>query len=322
MSTNSKKSLWMLTLSMAIFGSIGIFRRFIPLSSSGLAFFRGILGALFLLAVAKIQKKRVIHRIGMKNTLRLVITGAAMGVNWLLLFEAYNYTTVATATLCYYMQPTIVILLSPMIFKEAITAKKWVCVVLSVIGMVFVSGFMESGIPPLSEAKGILFGLGAAVLYAVVVIMNKKLPGLDAYEKTVIQLLSAAAVLVPYLLISGQSFQVEWTPTVIVMLLIVGFVHTGVAYALYFGCMDGVKAQTVAIFSYLDPIVALLLSAVILNERMTVFGIAGAVLIIGAAMISETSIKREDAALRRDDPAKHRICGGDASEERKTGGAE
>ncbi|MBR5968812.1 MAG: EamA family transporter [Lachnospiraceae bacterium] len=289
MASNNKKSLWMLALSMVIFGSIGIVRRYIPLSSSLLAFFRGVLGALFLFILAKTQKKHIKHRIGVKQTLLLVLSGAAIGLNWMLLFEAYNHTTVATATLCYYMQPTIVILLSPFVFKEAITAKKWVCVILSVIGMIFVSGIMESGIPPLSESKGVLFGLGAAVLYAAVVIMNKKLPGLDAYEKTVIQLLSAALILVPYLLISRQSFQVEWNPTVIAMLLIVGVIHTGVAYALYFGSMDGVKAQTVAFFSYLDPVVALLLSTVILRERLGFFGIAGAILIIGAALIGESS---------------------------------
>lgn len=283
----------MLMLSMAIFGSIGIFRRYVPLTSSSLAFFRGILGAMFLLVVAKIQKRQINHHIGFRKILWLVITGAVMGVNWILLFEAYNYTTVATATLCYYMQPAIVILLSPLIFKEPITSKKWICVILSIIGMIFVSGLIESGIPPLSESKGILFGIGAALFYATVVIMNKKLPGLDAYEKTIIQLLSAAVILIPYLLISRQSFHVEWTPTVIVMLLIVGFVHTGIAYALYFGSMDGVKAQTVAIFSYLDPIIALLLSSVILKERMTVFGITGAVLIIGAALISEIDMIRE-----------------------------
>ena len=290
----------MLALSMAIFGSIGIFRRYIPFASSSLAFFRGTLGALFLFVAAKIQKRKIIHHIGIKTMLRLVITGAVIGVNWILLFEAYNYTTVATATLCYYMQPAIVLLLSPLIFKESITFKKWVCVILSIIGMGLVSGLIESGIPPLSESKGILFGIGAAVFYAAVVIMNKKLPGLDAYEKTIIQLLSAAVVLVPYLLISRQSFPAEWTPTVIVMLLIVGFVHTGLAYVLYFGSMDGVKAQTVAIFSYFDPVMALLLSAVILNERMTVFGIAGAVLIIGTALIGEIDIKKHDPLRGQD----------------------
>ena len=277
----------MYMLSMVIFGSIGIFRRYIPLASSYLAFLRGIFGSLFLLIVAKIQKKRINHHIGNNKTIRLVISGAMIGVNWILLFEAYNYTTVATATLCYYMQPTIVILLSPLIFKETITSKKWVCVILSLVGMVFVSGFVENGIPSLSELKGILFGIGAAILYAAVVIMNKTLPGIDAYEKTIIQLFSAAVIIVPYLLMSGQSFHIEWTPMVTAMLLIVCLVNTGVAYALYFGSMDGVNTQTVAIFSYLDPIVALLLSAVVLKERMTFFGITGAVLIIGSALVCE-----------------------------------
>lgn len=293
MASNSKKSLLMLTVSMVIFGSIGVFRRYIPLSSSALACFRGLSGALFLLVAAKIRKKRIFRRIGAEKTILLIFSGAAIGLNWILLFEAYHYTTVATATLCYYMEPTIVVLLSPLIFKEAIALKKWVCVVLSIVGMVFVSGFVEGGIPPLSEAKGILFGIGAAIVYAAVVIMNKLLSGLDAYEKTFIQLLSAAVILVPYILISRQSFQIEWNATVVVILLIVGVVHTGVAYTLYFGSMDGVKTQTVALLSYLDPITALLLSAVILKERMTFFGIAGAILIIGAALIGEIDFKKK-----------------------------
>ena len=153
--------------------------------------------------------------------------------------------------------------------------------------MVFVSGLFDQGIPAFSERKGILFGLGAAVLYAAVVMMNKKLTGMDAYEKTIVQLLSAAAALVPYLLLSRQPVQMEWSFTGVILLLIVGFVHTGIAYALYFGSMDGLKAQTVAMCSYLDPATALLLAALILKEGITVYGILGAVLIIGSALISE-----------------------------------
>ena len=293
MRKNDPRSLAMLTLSMVIFGSIGIFRRYIPLPSAALACFRGFSGALLLFLTAKVQKKTLNHHIGAKKTLWLALTGAVMGFNWIFLFEAYNHTTVATATLCYYMQPTIVMLLSPLLFSERLTGKKWLCVVLSLVGMVLVSGFAEGGIPPASELKGVAFGLSAAVLYAAVVIMNKKLPGLDAYEKTVIQLLGAALALIPYLLLSRQSFAVTWTSAVVVMLLIVGAVHTGVAYALYFGSMDGLRAQTVALLSYLDPVVALILSALILKERMTVFGIAGAVLIIGAALLSELELKKQ-----------------------------
>ncbi len=287
MEKNASKSLLMLLLSMVIFGSIGIFRRYIPLPSAALACWRGMSGALLLFLFVKARKKKLNHAIGGKKTALLALTGAMIGVNWILLFEAYNFTTVATATLCYYMQPTIVILLSPLAFGEKITLKKGLCVILSLVGMVFVSGLIDQGMPAFSERKGILLGLGAAVLYAAVVIMNKKQPGLDAYEKTIVQLSSAAAALVPYLLLSGQPVQMEWSFTGVILLLIVGFVHTGVAYALYFGSMDGLKAQTVAICSYLDPVTALLLAALILKEGITVYGILGAVLIIGSALISE-----------------------------------
>ena len=293
MQKNDPRSLGMLTLSMIIFGSIGIFRRYIPLPSATLACFRGLSGALLLYVAAAVGKKKPDLRMGAGKLLRLALTGALIGLNWIFLFEAYNHTTVATATLCYYMQPTIVILLSPLFFGERITGKKCVCVVLSLIGMVLVSGLADSGMPRAAELKGVAFGLTAAVLYASVIIMNKKLPGLDAYAKTIVQLLGAAVVLIPYLLLVGLGPAVAWTPTVVVMLLVVGVVHTGIAYALYFGSMDGLRAQTVAILSYLDPIVALVLSALILKERMTAFGVLGAALIIGAALLSETGLKKE-----------------------------
>ncbi len=275
---------------MLIFGTIGIFRRFIPLPSASLAFFRGAVGALFLILFVKIRGGRIRHGIGMKKVLLLFITGSLIGFNWIFLFEAYNHTTVAVATLCYYMQPTIVILLSPLLFRERLSAKKGICAAVAIIGMVFISGIVESGIPQLSQAKGILFGLAAASLYAFVVILNKKIPGIDPYEKTIIQLGSAAVVLIPYLfLINGfQAFtSIGNHALTICMLLIVGFVHTGIAYALYFGSMDKLKIQTVAIFSYIDPIAALILSACFLHETMSIYGMIGAVMILGAAFISE-----------------------------------
>ena len=181
----------MLVLSMFIYGSVGIFRRNIPLPSAVLACYRGIAGAVLLLCLAKLQKKQLIHHIGRKKVWGLILSGVIMGFNWILLFEAYNHTSVATATLCYYMAPTIVVLVSPIIFNEKITVKKGICVILAVLGMFFISGIIGNGIPQASEIKGILYGLAATVLYAAVVIINKKLPGIDAYEKTIIQLLSA-----------------------------------------------------------------------------------------------------------------------------------
>ena len=286
---NDKRSLVMILISMVIWGSVGIFRRFIPVSSAVLACFRGIIGTAFLVVFVKVQGKRLFYPLGKGVFFLLFLSGALMGFNWILLFEAYSYTSVSTATLCYYMAPTIVILLSPVIFREKITIRKGICALTAVFGMILVSGVVENGLPALSEIKGVLFGLGAAVLYASVVIINKKLPGIDPFEKTVIQLGASALVLIPYLVLTGETLPTALSLSAVILLLIVGLVHTGIAYALYFGSVDGLQAQTVAILSYLDPITALVLSAIVLHEKMTVYGIIGAVLIIGAAVIGEKS---------------------------------
>ena len=284
---NNRKSVLMILSAMLIWGTIGLFRRFIPLSSAFLAFSRGILGGIFLLIVMRIKREKTAERLPLRTVVRLTLTGAAIGINWILLFEAYNYTTVAVATLCYYMQPTIVILLSPVIFREKLTPKRALCAVFAIIGMFFVSGVIGGGAAQASNLKGIFLGLGAAVLYSIVVITNKSTAGIDAYRKTTIQLLSAGSVMIPYLLLTGGFSSMSFSARTVILLLIVGIVHTGIAYVLYFRSMDGLKAQSIAIFSYIDPVAAMLVSAVFLNEPLSIYHIIGAILIIGSAVISE-----------------------------------
>ena len=277
----------LILLSMVIWGSVGIFRRSIPIASELLAFTRGVIGSLFLILFVKAKGQKLFQPVAEKDLGLLVLSGAVMGINWLLLFEAYNYTSVSAATLCYYMQPSILILLSPLFFKEKLTVRKLLCAALALLGMVFVSGVMETGFTDIGELKGVLLALGAALIYAFVVILNKKLPGIDAYEKTVIQLLSSGAVMVPYLLLR-HSFHVSGlTPLSLGLVIFVGIVHTGIAYALYFGSVNHVPAQTVAILSYVDPLSALLLSALILGERMSLLSVIGTVLILGSAYMAE-----------------------------------
>ena len=284
------KSYMMLISSMLIFGTIGIFRKYIPLSSGMIAFFRGLLGSAFLFIFFAVKGHKT-HRIEKKKLLMLTVTGAILGLNWILLFEAYNYTSVATATMCYYMQPTIVILLSPITFQERITIKKGFCAIASIIGMVFVSGMMDNAGINAQDITGILCGLGAAVFYSLVVIMNKKVQIKDVYEKTIIQLASSAIILIPYLLLTENWSAIALDTMAVVMVLIIGIVHTGIAYALYFGSMKDLKAQSIAVLSYIDPVFALLLSAGVLHEKLSVFGVAGAVLILGSALISEINGK-------------------------------
>ena len=285
--TNDRRSVIMFISSMLIFGTIGIFRRFIPLSSAFLAFARGILGGLFLFVFVRLKKNGNGEKLRPRDLRMLALTGALIGINWMLLFEAYNHTTVAIATLCYYMQPTIVVLLSPILFKEKLTAKKALCAAAAIIGMILVSGVIGDRSSQSGNLRGILLGLGAAAFYAAVVIMNKQLRGIDAYQKTTVQLLSAGIIMIPYLLLTNSFGSGGFSLPAVILLLIVGIVHTGIAYVLYFGSMDGMRVQSIALLSYIDPVSALLLSALFLREPLSALSILGAVLIIGSAVISE-----------------------------------
>ena len=285
-----------LIASMFIFGTIGIFVRHIPLPSSIIALVRGFVGAFFVLLFVYLKKSRLDKAAIRKNFVMLALSGAFIGINWILLFESYNYTTVATATICYYMEPIFVILASPFLLKEKLTAKKAICAAVALLGMVFVSGVLQTGIPALTEAKGILYGLGAACFYATVVLMNKKITEINAYDKTIMQLGMGAIVLTPYVMLT-QDFGTAtavMTPPLWALLLFVGLVHTGVAYALYFDSMKDLKAQILAIFSYIDPIVAIILSALLLRENMGLYGVIGAVLVLGSTFISEMPEKERN----------------------------
>ena len=284
---NDRRSVLMLVSSMLIFGTIGVFRRYLPVSSGFLAFSRGILGGLCILLFAKLKNKEAAGKMPRRVLLGLIVSGALIGINWMLLFEAYNHTTVAIATLCYYMQPTIVMLLSPLIFRERLTARKSACAAAAILGMILVSGVIGDSGAQGGDIRGVLLGLGAAVFYSAVVIMNNKIRGINAYRKTTVQMLSAGAVMIPYLLLTDGFRTDGFTPAAVALLLVVGIVHTGIAYVLYFGSMDGLRVQSVAILSYIDPVSALLFSAFLLGERLSVLNIAGAVMIIGSAIVSE-----------------------------------
>ena len=282
-----------LSLSMFIFGTIGIFVRHIPFPSSVIALARGGIGMLFLLLVVFFSKQKLSASDIRRNLLPLCLSGFFLGFNWILLFEAYRYTTVATATLCYYLAPVFVILVSPLILKEKLTAKKLICVAVALLGMVFVSGVLETGLPSAGEGKGILFGIAAAAFYASVVLCNKHIHDISSYDMTIMQLGIATVVLLPYTLLTESVGDLQFTAGALGMLLFVAIVHTGVAYALYFSSMQGLSSHTIAIFSYVDPIVAIMLSALLLQEPMGISGIIGAVLILGSTLISGLPEKTE-----------------------------
>ena len=279
-----------LIFSVSVFGTIGIFVRWIGLPSSVIALVRGAVGAAFLLLLARFRHAPIDRAALRRRWQLLLLSAAMMSFNWITLFEAYRYTTVATATLCYYMAPIFVTLISPVLLKERLTARKLLCVFLALAGMVFVSGVPQSGLPGPSEAKGILLALCSAVLYAGVILINKYLAGVPAYDRTLLQLACAAAVMIPYILLTEDLSAMSVTPLGAVLLLIVAVFHTGWCYAPYFGSMTVLSAQTVALFSYIDPIVAILLSALLLREPLGWSGILGAALVLGSTLVSELPV--------------------------------
>ena len=290
--TNDKSALMKLVFCMTLFGTIGIFVKYITFPSSLIALVRGIIGTVFLLLVVSLKKQKISKEAVKKNLKFLAISGIAMGFNWILLFEAYNYTTVATATLCYYLAPIFVIIASPILLKEKLTVKQVICVIVALIGMVFVSGVLGVEIG-LSEITGIVLGVGAAVLYATVVMFNKVIKDITAYDKTIVQLAAAAIVLIPYCALTIDFSTLSADGMAIAMLLVVGVLHTGFAYAMYFGAIKELKTQTTAILSYIDPVVAVLLSALLLKEGIGLTGIIGAVLILGSTFVSSVEFGKE-----------------------------
>lgn len=278
---------WKMLLCMGIFGSVGIFVRLIPLPPTVIAFCRGVLGCLFLLLLLVLTGKKLSLPQIRKNLPVLILSGTAIGINWVLLFAAYRHTTVAIATVCYYLAPAFVTLASPLV-GEKLTGKKLACIAVALFGMVCVSGVFQSS--QQGSFLGVALGVGAAVFYASVMLLNKKLSPIGDFEKTLCQLGTAALVIAPFLLLDGSMDFSQMTTLAWGMLAVVGIVHTGIAYALYFGALASLNAQTAAILSYLDPVLSILLSALILHERLDMWSILGTILILGSSLFSDLPV--------------------------------
>ena len=277
-----------LLLSMVIFGTIGLVRRAIPYSSAMVAFFRGAIATILLLAFHFIRRKHFDWKNLKANMAKLLFSGALIGFNWVLLFESYRYTTVSIATVCYYMAPVFIMIASPFTLHEKITAKKAICIVLALLGVVLVSGILS---PKTEQSQnnliGVLLGLSAALLYACVVNINKRIQNVDGMDRTIFQMGPAAIAVLPYWLLTDNlgAIQIEAGP--LAWLLFAAVINTALAYELYFGAIEHVSAQTAALMSYIDPVVAIILSATVLGEQMDIWAALGIVLVLCSAVAGE-----------------------------------
>lgn len=283
-------------ISMITWGSLGIFVKNIPLSSVQISLARAFVGSLFLLVVYLLQKNKMDMQNLKKYLPHLLYAGFAIGFNWVLLFEAYNYVPVSIATLTYYCAPAFVIIASAFVLKEKLTNAKIIGVVTAMVGMAMVN--LQSF--EIGSVKGVVFGLMSAVLYASVTITNKKVKGFSALEVTLIQLACASLVLIPYTMMTssiGEIFTIDLKG--MVFLGILCLFHTGVCYWLYFMSLQRMPAYSIAMLSFLDPVSTLFFSALFLNENMSPIQIAGAFVIIGGAMLCEIWQHKKDRQLQK-----------------------
>ncbi len=280
-----RKARGMLIAATFVFGTLAPFVRNIPLSSGALALCRAGMAALLVGVYLLVSGQRLSLRAVRREAALLLLSGMAMGVNWILLFEAYRYTTVSAATLSYYFAPVLVTAACPLLFRERLTRKQIVCFVMSALGIVLITGVGE--LRGGTDVLGILFGLGAAVFYAAVILLNKSIRSVAGIQRTFLQFLAALLILAPYVAATGGLTLGALDARGWVCLAVVGFFHTGVTYCLYFSALRELSGQEVALLSYIDPLVAVLISVTVLGEPITAAQLLGGALVLGFTLWNE-----------------------------------
>jgi drug/metabolite transporter (DMT)-like permease len=271
---------------MIIFGTMGLVVKYIDLSSSETALLSSSIGCLFLVFVFFIMKKSIQWKLVKVNASTLFLSAVALGGNWVFLYQSYDHTTLANATLGYYFAPVFVMVLSPVVLKELLPIKKIVCIGVAILGMLLIigNGISASG---KDDLLGILFGLVAAAFYAALMLLNKFIQNMGMLEITIIQLGTTALLLFPYVLFTEGFGILGVSRSSIPFIILLGVVNTGIGFWLFFSGMLKLKGQSIAMLSYVDPFVAILISAVILQEKMTIIQIIGGTLLLGSTFISE-----------------------------------
>ncbi len=290
---NTGKARLQLIFTMLLFGTIGTLSRFIDMPSSVICLGRAFLGFVTIVIILTIRKMKPDYEAIRRNLPWLLLSSVFMCANWVCQFEAYKHTTIATSTLCYYTQPIFYILIGSVVLKERLSARKLACVAVAFCGMILVSGVLQTGFH-LSELKGALFGVTGGFFYAMVVLINKYIKDISPVNTTIVQLGLVSVIMLPYSWLTGAFAETSVTATGLACLLVLGALHTGIAYVIYFDAVNKLSTQTVGILSYIDPVEAVLLSAFFLREPVTISTIAGAVLILGATAVSELGRDNRD----------------------------
>ncbi len=281
--TMNSKAVIRYLCALFLYGTIGFFLHFIEYSSDFIVLCRGFFGSLFIGAVLYLKKERIDTEAIRKNLFLMILSGASLGFNWVFLFMGYRYG-MAISSLCNYMAPIIVVVITAVFYKEQINWKQVLCIITAFIGMLLLIGIFgnNEGI----DIRCVVYGSLAALGFVILVLCNRKLKGIKPLEKTLVQLFVSMIVVLPYVMIN-DSFPKHFDLLSVILVLVLGFVHTGLAYICYFSSIDVLPAQTIAVLGYLEPVLNVLIGALVFSEQIGLSGIIGAILILAASLGNE-----------------------------------
>lgn len=295
---DKSKAKFQIVIAVVIFGTIGIVSRFIPLCSSGIVFYRAMLASLFLILVSIITKRKFSVAKIKQNSLLLFFAGGFMGLNWVLQFESFNVASVSVGTACYNIMPVFVILLTPIMFKQKLTFKSVICVLIAMLGIVFVSNVFVTGVKS-HELLGCIYGVLGGFFYALGVMTTKKMSDIDSYDKIIFEFLVSMLIMIPYVIVSkngsflfNAGLAMRDVIIGIIAILALGIVHTGIAYIMYYDSVNFLATDEIAIFSYIEPVTALILSFVLLHEKMNIYQLFGTILILASTFVANFNFKK------------------------------
>lgn len=278
-----KRGYFMYIAALCLFGSNGVVALNIALESYQIVMLRTLIASVFLCLAYFVSGGRMRALEYKKDMACIAVSGAAMGISWIFLFEAYVLAGVSIPTLAYYCGPVIVMALSPFIFGEKITIFKIAGLGSVAAGMLLVNGAeLHSG----GISRGLFYGLAAALMYSFMVIFNKKAKNVTGLENSAMQMCVACAVSTVYAVGKGLP-SIAGVIEFAVPVMFLGLINTGVGCYLYFTSIQKLPAASVAVCGYLEPLSALLFSAVMLNEKLSYAQLLGAALIIGGAAMGE-----------------------------------
>lgn len=281
--------------AVCIFGTTGLILRWTILPAEIMVVGRGIIGACIILGYLLAAGKKPSLEAIRANWKWLFFGGISLGLNWVFLFSAYRYTSVAVASLCNYTAPIIVVILSPLLFRERLTLKQVVCILTSAAGIIMISGFFPMN--SRMDFRGILLGMGAAAGFVGIIVGNKNLKGISSFDRVIVQLFLSSCTALPYALFQNWGKNIPWDVTSLLWMVVLAVVHTAIAYFFYYNSMGELPVQTIALWGYVEPVVSVLCSTLVLKEKLGIVGGVGAVLVIGAAVFSELkSVRNESSA--------------------------